>query len=400
MRAERSACLTPNSMTVYFAALFLLCLVYVAALLWLSRGLNRTQAPGDLPLIDFKPQDLPSITIIVCARNEEENLQDLLSALARQNYPSSRLEIILVDDRSSDRTHELCQAFAVGHAQARCFRIGDTLPNFAPKKRALEHAIRHARGEIILLTDADGVPGENWARAMAAHFQEGVAMVCGYSPYHPRKTLWQKILALEYFSQAAVAAGSIGAGRPLTCTGSNLAYRREAFFFVGGFSGIAQWISGDDDLLLHKMHEQRAGKIVYAADPAAHVPVRPPASWRDFQAQRTRYASKGRFYHWKVTLALMAVYVLNLLFVLGLLAVFIGRFEILATALICGLLKAAFEFAYLRRAAARLQEKDLLRYFPLAALLHPFYLVYFSTRAQFGKFSWRGEEYLARTVPS
>ena len=342
-------------------------------------------------------QSFPTATIIICARNEENNLPNLLPALARQIYPPDKLEICLVDDRSSDRTSALLSAFAAEHAHAHYFRITDTQPNFAPKKRALTHAIQCSRGDILVLTDADGVPGPNWVAEIVRAFDRDTAMVCGYSPYHPRTSLWQNILALEYFSLAAVAAGSIGAGRPLTCTGSNLAYRRAAFAAVNGFAGIAHWISGDDDLLLHKMHEQRAGAIKFVAHTATHVPVSPPRSWQELQAQRTRYASKGRHYKPQVTLALAAVYVLNLFLCGGLLAIVAGAIKVFFIALACGGFKAVFEFLYLKKAAHWFAEERLLRYFPFAALLHPFYIVYFSTRAQFAGFSWRGEKFSART---
>ena len=384
-------------MIFFCAVLMILCMAYGMALLWLAGGLRSGRRAQLSHLQSLHPENLPAVTIVVCARNEEKNLRDLLPALARQNYPTTKLEIFLVDDRSTDGTAELCLAFAAQHPVARYFRVDDTLPDFAPKKRAIDLAVRHARGEIILLTDADGSPGENWAQAMARPLRGQAAIACGYSPYHPRTTLWQKSLALEYFSHAAVAAGSIGAGRPLTCTGSNLAYRREAFFAVNGFEGIAHWISGDDDLLLHKMHAQLAGGIVYVADTAAHVPVKPPARWRDFHAQRTRYASKGRIYRWQVVLALAGVYLLNLLLCLGAMAILWGRFSVFAFTLFCGALKAVCEYAYLRQAAAWFEEKSLLPSFGLAALFHPFYLVYFSTRAQFAEFSWRGERYAART---
>ncbi|MEK7729276.1 MAG: glycosyltransferase, partial [candidate division KSB1 bacterium] len=334
--------------------------------------------------------------IIVCARNEEENLLRLLPALAQQNYPLDKLEICLVDDRSTDRTRALLQAFVTEHSHAKYFRIEDTRADFAPKKRALDNAIRHSTGEIIVLTDADGVPGPNWVAEIVTQFEDGVAMVCGYSPYHPRANLWQNILALEYFSLAAVAAGSIGAERPLTCTGSNLAYRRSAYFAINGFEGIAHWISGDDDLLLHKMHEQRVGQIKFVAHAAAHVPVHPPRSWKELQARRTRYASKGRHYKLGVSLALAAVYLLNLFLCGGILAASFGEMKIFFFTVVCGLSKAGFEFFYLKQAAQWFGEEDVLRYFPLAALVHPFYVVYFSTRAQFAGFSWRGEAFAAR----
>ncbi len=379
----------------YFACLFvLLTFSYILGLLALRRGLNNARTKR------ARTADDPSVTIIVCARNEEENLPQLLPALARQNYPLDKIEICLVDDRSTDRTSALLQAFVAQRAHAKYFRIEDTLPNFAPKKRALDCAIRNSSGEIIVLTDADGVPGPNWVAEVVHAFEEETAMVCGYSPYQPRTNSRQKILALEYFSLAAVAAGSIGLGRPLTCTGSNLAYRRSAFFAITGFADIAHWISGDDDLLLHKVHEQRVGQIKFAGHAAAQVPVRPPDSWKDFQAQRTRYASKGRHYKLNVTLALAAVYVLNLLLCGGMLALCAGKIKIFLIALLCGVIKAGFEFVYLKRAASWFSEQSLLRYFPLAALMHPFYIVYFSTRAQFAGFAWRGEEFAARTEAS
>lgn len=381
-------------MIAFALSLFaLLTLCYCLGLLWLLRGLGGAQRQA---YPTRAASNTPTTTVIVCARNEEEKLPQSLAALARQNFPHDKLEICLVDDRSSDRTSVLLAAFAAEHAHAKHFRIADTLPNFAPKKRAIAHAIRQTRGEIIVLTDADGVPGPEWLAEMVRAFADDTAMVCGYSPYHPRASWWQKILALEYFSLAAVAAGSIGAGRPLTCTGSNLAYRRAAYEAVHGFAGIAHWISGDDDLLLHKMFEQRAGKIKFVGHAATHVPVAPPRSWRELQAQRTRYASKGRHYKLNVTLALAAVYVLNLLLCGGLLAIVWGEMKIFVGTALCGVLKAGFEFFYLKKTAAWFGEQSLLRYFPLAALLHPFYIVYFSTRAQFAEFSWRGEKFAAR----
>lgn len=378
--------------------LALLTLFYVIGLLWLKRGLQRASASQTRTA--RAGDELPTVTVIVCARNEEENLLRLLPGLARQNYPAGKLEICLVDDRSSDRTSALLQAFAAERGHARYFRIEDTRFDFAPKKRALDHAIHHSSGEVIMITDADGAPGPNWVAELARQFEAGVAMVCGYSPYHPRASLWQKVLALEYFSLAAVAAGSIGIARPLTCTGSNLAYRRAAYLAINGFAGIAHWISGDDDLLLHKMHEQAAGEIRYAGHAATHVPVGPPKSWEAFQAQRTRYASKGRHYKPSVTLALAGVYALNLLLCAGPLALAAGEIKIFLFTLACGALKAGFELVYLKKAAAWLGERSLLRCFPLAALVHPFYIVYFSTRAQFAGFAWRGEKFAARTKES
>jgi len=367
---------------------------YLIILLWLGLGLQRLEKMPRPPNHAF-----PTVSVIVCARNEEQRLPRLLQALAQQNYPANKLEICLVDDRSTDRTGELIAAFAAEHSNVTPLRIDDTLPHFAPKKRAIDTAIRRTTGEIILLTDADAEPAPLWIQEMARAFTQETAMVCGYSPYAPRKTFWQKILALEYFSHAAVAAGGIGHGRPLTCTGSNMAYRRDAYFRIGGFDGIAHWISGDDDLLLHKMHATRIGKIHYAAHSETHAPVRPPNSWREFQAQRTRYASKSLHYEPAMTLSLALFFLLNLLIGFGLFSILIQNWKFFIPTLLIIAVKATAEFFYLRRAAAIFGEKKLFAVFPLAALLHPFYVIYFAARGQFARFNWRGENFAVRQNP-
>lgn len=372
--------------------LFALTFFYLLVLLWLGLGLQRLKKMPDAPLRAF-----PAVSLIVCARNEEQRLPRLLQALAQQDYPANKLEICLVDDRSTDRTGELIASFAAVHGNVLPLRLNDTLPNFAPKKRAIDTAIRRTTGEIILLTDADAAPGPQWVRKMARAFAPETVMVCGYSPYVPRETFWQRLLALEYFSHAAVAAGGSGHGRTLTCTGSNLAYRREAYVRLGGFDGIAHWISGDDDLLLHKMRAARLGKIHYAVDPATHAPVRPPTSWHEFQAQRTRYASKSLHYEPAMTLALALFFLLNLAIGLGLFSIFISKWNFFIPTLLVIAVKATGDFFYLRRAAAIFGEKKFFAVFPLAALLHPLYVIYFAGRGQFARFKWRGENFAART---
>jgi len=374
--------------------IFSLTLFYLIILFWLGVGLLRLEKVKSAN--KFSYHTLPTVSLIVCARNEEQRLPRLLQALAQQDYPTDKLEICLLDDRSSDRTVELIATFARAYRNVIPIRIDDTLPNFAPKKRAIDMAIRRTTGEIILFTDADAEPGPRWIQEMARCFTPEVVMVCGYSPYAPRATFWQKILALEYFSHAAIAAGGSGHGRPLTCTGSNMAYRRDAYFRIGGFDGIAHWISGDDDLLLRKMRAARIGKIHYAAHPATHAPVRPPSSWREFQAQRTRYASKSLHYESVMTLSLALFFLLNLLIGVGLLSIFIPIWNFFIPTLLAISIKALGEFFYLRRAAQFFGEEKFFAVFPFAALLHPFYVIYFAARGQFARFNWRGENFAAR----
>jgi hypothetical protein len=144
------------------------------------------------------------------------------------------------------------------------------------------------------------------------------------------------------------------------------------------------------------MHRAGIGKISYAANSAAHAPVQPPRSWSEFQSQRTRYASKSLHYEPPLTLSLALVYLLNLFICAGLLSAIIGWWKFFVPVLTIAILKAVGEYFYLRRAAKLFDEEQLLPVFPLAALLHPFYVVLFATLGQFAKFSWRGEQFTAK----
>jgi cellulose synthase/poly-beta-1,6-N-acetylglucosamine synthase-like glycosyltransferase len=388
-------------MIFLLSILSFLTFAYLIVLIWLGTGIRRLEKLNRRPaVLKNSPKNhknfLPSVALIICARNEAHRLPRLLRALKQLQYPQDKLEICLVDDRSSDGTSELIKSFAAQHANVVPFRFDDTVSDFAPKKRAIDAAIRHSTGEIVLLTDADAAPGPLWIHEMVATFTPEVIMVCGYSPYTPRGNLWQRMLALEYFSYAAVAAGGIGAGQPLTCVGSNLAYRRDAYLRIGGFDRIEHWISGDDDLFLHKMHRAGIGKIFYVAHLESHAPVSPPRSWQEFKAQRTRYASKSLHYQPSLTLALVFVYLLNLLLCVGWLSALLGLWEFFIPALIIGVVKAVGEYLYLRRAATLFAEEMLLSVFSFAAFFHPFYLVFFATRGQFARFSWREEEFTAK----
>lgn len=362
--------------------------LYIMTLGYLSRGLRPLQYHKN------DNRSLPTVTVIVSARNEAHQLDLFFNCLKQQNYPHELLEFCIVDDRSSDATFARIEAFARACPMVKALRITDTVPHLAPKKRAIDLAIRRSRGEILLLTDADTQPGPNWVRRFASHFTDEVAMICGYSPYHPRKNLWQKVLALEYFSHAAVSAAGIGAGMALTCTGSNLAYRRRAYYAIGGFEKIASFISGDDDLLLHEMHRRRIGKILYLPDPAAAAPTQPPASWREFFWQRIRFASKGRHYRPLFTAGLVAIYAMNLMLGSGMLvSLALGKFLWLCAIVGLWATKALAEFLFLRRAAEVFMEQPLLNYFPIASLLHPFYAILFGGLGQFLSFQWKGERF-------
>ncbi len=359
-----------------------LVLVYLFAIAFLYRGFASLSRQS-------RTNAQPKISVVVCAHNEEKNLPNCLRHLSGQIYPKERIEFIIVNDRSTDRTQEIIDRFREQDTRFRSIVIHDRIPDFAPKKRAIDAAIHRAKGEIILLTDADGRPGPLWAATIASYFTPETHMVLGYAPYtiRPANHFVKKLLALEYLSHAAVAAASTGLNMPLTCVGTNMAYRKQLYLEIGGFGPYKALLSGDDDLFLTRVREAKKYTIKYATDAEAQVFNNPPQLWSKFLHQRMRYASKGFDYPLKVTAGLILYYLMNALlttltffflvsppFPLALLGIWASK--ILA------------EFLFMNKAASVLHDRRTMQVFPVVALLHPLYVVIFGAIGPLKRFRW------------
>lgn len=335
----------------------------------------------------------PLVSVVIAARNEEVNLPACLDALSTQSYPTGQFEIIIVDDRSDDDTPNILRRYEKNHRHFRAIHIRETPGKMAPKKWALNQGIKKAAGEIILTTDADCQPSSKWIESMVTFFGKDVGLVAGFSPLTRMKkgSLFRSLFVLDSIALAGVAAGSIGFGFPLTCNGRNLAYRKKIFEAVGGFDSIAHFISGDDDLFMHEVRKKTNWKIRYAVDKDAVVPSQPPDNLKDFIHQRLRHASKGKSYAGALRLGLAAVYLMNLSLILMLL--FPASRGLFLTGF---LLKSILEFFIVGRTAFIFRQKPWLMVFPLAAILHPFYVVIMGLWGQFGRFDWKGISYNTR----
>jgi len=356
---------------------------YVCFLFYMMRGLGKHG--------DSQNSELPSVSIIVPCHNEEKNLPRLLEHLSVIQYPKKLIEIILVNDRSDDRTGQIIKDYAAKHKNVLDIHIVDTNPEISPKKRAINEAICRASGKIILTTDADTTPAPEWVREIVKLYDTDTSMVLGYAPYRidgVYDSIFHRIVALEYLALAAVAAASCGIGFPLTCNGANLSYRRDIFLKVGGFGDSAGWISGDDDLLLHRIKKMYSKlKIKYAVSPKSVVFTDPPETFSRFVRQRIRFASKHLAYPLKVRILLSAIYGFNLsLLILGISALF-NPLQILPFFFTI-ILKSFAEIPFLLRGQNLLENRNLVKYYPLAMLPHIIYVITFPLLGLFFRNRW------------
>ncbi len=361
-----------------------LTLGYVLLIMLLYRGLFFLK-PG-------KNENLYHVSVVVAARNEQENIGNCLDALANQSYPFEKYEVIIVDDRSTDKTTDIVKDIMKKYPGVKLIQIKELADDISPKKNALAKGIQAAQGEIILTTDADCIPGGNWIKTMVSYFEAEVGLVAGFSPLEKtnNETIFSRLMTLDSLSLAAVAAGSFGIGKPLTCNGRNLGYRKETFQSVGGFNEILHLISGDDDLLLHLVSQKTAWKLRYAIEPDAIVRSGVPANYKHFANQRIRHASKGRYYSPGLKLLLVGIYVFNLCLVV-LAPVSLFKPDAFVVWLACWLAKSFAEFVLIYRTAGLFKFKKSLLVFPLAMVLHPFYVVIFGLWGQVGKFRWKDD---------
>lgn len=364
--------------------LFFLVTCYVFILALLIRGLSR--------LNHGSSEAEPLVSVIIAARNEQDNIADCLEALRAQTYALNKHEIIVVNDRSTDATAAIVRSYMAADERFRLINSRVTNKKMSPKKWALHQGIQEARGSLILTTDADATPPPGWISSIVAYFEPDVGLVAGFSPLDRFTTgkLAQKLMALDSLALAAVAAGSYGAGFPLTCTGRNLAYRKRAYTEAGGFTAIGRTISGDDDLFLHLLRKKTQWKMRYAVDAESIVPSKPPENLRAFRHQRTRHASKGRFYPAGLKTGLIGVYLLNLFLLVGW---FWPQFR--SVLLVSLGVKACVEFILVHKTARLFGRTRWIRLFPLAALLHIPYIVVFGFLGTIGKFEWKARTHRA-----
>lgn len=256
----------------------------------------------------------PRLSVVIPARNEGQNLALCLGSLAKQRYPN--FEVWVIDDGSTDNTAAIASQFAQADTRFHLL-TNPPIAGIAHKKAAVTHGIRHATGSIIVQTDADCVAGPDWLATVAAHFDAETALVSapvcllpaqdGLLPsalrvstqQEPMPTGWSRLLQMaqqfEYAGLMALGGGGMAGGTPNMCNGANLAYRKSAFEAIGGFSAVDTFASGDDEMLLQKLHA--AGfrqRFVRSFAAVVYSPAMP--NWPALKRQRLRWVSKARFY--------------------------------------------------------------------------------------------------------
>ena len=233
------------------------------------------------------------VSVVVCARNEEKNIKNLLEALVKQDYDLNYMEIIIANDQSTDQTEQILKEYCEKYFFITYINVKDRGKVVSPKKNALKQAISQAKGEIILLTDADCVPSTNWISSHIGIYTEDpeTDMVVGFAGIKtPDHTMCRIFEYVDFMILMFAAQGAIQAGSPFSASGQNLSYKKSVFDDLNNFEGLEQYISGDDLLLLQKFVKNKK-KVQFASYINSFTETQPVSSWRELFNQRARWAS-------------------------------------------------------------------------------------------------------------
>ncbi len=310
------------------------------------------------------------VSVVVCARNEAENLQRHIPLWLAQEY-AGEWELVVVDDASDDATPAILRSFQQNNPRLRVVRMAEK--KSLGKKAALTQGVAAARYEQLLLTDGDCAPtGIHWL----AHLAKGLAetpqteIALGYAPLVPAPGLlnsWARFetayTALQYLAFAHVRIPYMGVGR-------NMAWKRSLFRQAGGFVRHADVPSGDDDLLVNAVAQP--GRVALCLDPASFVYSAAKTTWGGWFRQKQRQLGSSLRYRWWHQLVLGAVAATHTLHYLAALLLLLAFYHPVLM-LSVWLLRLGVVLLVWRRVFRGFQERDLLAWVPLHDILLSIY---------------------------
>lgn len=235
---------------------------------------------------------LPTVSIIVAARNEENNILLCLKSLDKLVYPENKLEIIIIDDASSDDTLKIASDYIYSKIKFRVIHLKENdSGTLKGKVRAMSEGIKIANGEIILTTDADCIVNPLWAKTIASYYIGNIGVVNGFTTQIVKNS-FSGMQAIDFIYLLFIAAGTINLGKPVSCIGNNMSFRKKAYEETGGFENLPFSIT-EDFLLLNSIHKLKKYEIVYPLNKDSLVISKPTSSFRELFNQKKRWAVGG-----------------------------------------------------------------------------------------------------------
>lgn len=248
--------------------------------------LRRTRKikKGDVP----HTVEQPPVSVIICARNEGDNLHRFLPLVLEQNYED--YEVIVVNDGSCDDTEDIIKDLQKIYHNLYITNIPQETRIISHKKLAITVGVKAAKNEILLFTDADCRPlTPNWITSIVRNFNDQTEFVLGHGNYYREHGFISKMVSYDTLTIAMQYMGFAQLGYPYMGVGRNMAYRKSTFFNHKGFAGFLHVASGDDDLLINAFGKKHNTRIEPSLE--AETLSLPKTTFRDWYYQKLRHLS-------------------------------------------------------------------------------------------------------------
>jgi biofilm PGA synthesis N-glycosyltransferase PgaC len=341
----------------------ILILPYLFLILRIYRGLLKIR-----PFLNgFAP--VTKVSVVVACRNEQDTLPHLLESISYQLYPPSQLEVIIVDDNSTDETFRIASEFK-GH-----FRLTILKNKGTGKKQALRTGIAASDGKLIITTDADCRAGKRWISTIASFYESNLpGLIISPVILDPRSGFTGRFMELEFLSLQGITAGTAALKEGVLCNGANLAFTRETY--DRQVQNLHDEIgSGDDIFLLQSYKKEPGAKIEWLETSDALVTTDSPRSARIFFSQRKRWISKWPAFNDSDTIIIGTVTFIAILTQLSLYAASLAESSWLGVTALVLLLKSIPDYLVLSNTTSRYNRRSLMRWFIPSQLVYPFYVI-------------------------
>ncbi len=332
------------------------------------------------------------VSVIIPARNEENNIRSVLQDVLAQVYPSHLLQIIVVDDHSTDKTAEIIKSFD-NVLYISLEEVLHNIPQKAYKKKAIEYAIQQSTGDVIITTDADCNMCEYWLQSIVQSYETyGYKCIAAPVCFHEQKHWFAYFQSIDFITMQGITGAVLYTKSASMCNGANFAYEKNAYYAVDGFKDIDAIASGDDMLLMQKIEKKFPNQSSYLKCKDAIVYTHTMPTVHDFLQQRIRWASKAPYFKdATIKNVLLLVFVLNCLFPVLLLLSFY-KLTFLSVAFIYLAIKVIVEYFFIVQVSTFFNKQKELLWLIVLQPIHILYMIVAGVLGMFGTYQWKGRK--------
>mgnify|MGYP003650660025 FL=1 len=326
------------------------------------------------------------VSVIVPFRNEAHHLPELIKSL--QNQTHLNFEVLLIDDDSTDHTYKSIAKTLELDSRFKYYQ----LLNGKGKKAALEFGVSRSNSSIIVTTDADCTTHDSWLYELTVPFENEKIQLVGATVGMKYSNWFEKLQALEFSSLIASSIAAAQNNKPIMLNAANMAFRKQLFTKVNSKMKALPSPSGDDIFLLQYCLKYHPGGFYFLNSKGSYVETQPEPTLAHFINQRRRWASKSKYYlDNEIRLVSLLVFFTNVFVVYGFVQLLLGKYFL--AWLFPILLKGVVDYLLLKKYLRAIEQVDLLNYFVILEILHPFYIIFVAISSQFGRFSWKKRTY-------